>query len=79
MRFKKPEKKKSSFSKFWVSLIVALNVMFAAAIIVTFWHTGTEPSSLVVAWFAFTTGELWMLAGIKKKKIKEGEEHSEHS
>jgi len=26
--------------------------------------------TLIGAWFAFTTGELWLLAGIKKKEAE---------
>ena len=26
--------------------------------------------TLITAWFAFTTGELWMLSSIKKSKVK---------
>lgn len=61
---------KKSFSKMIVALIIALNIVFTAAVLVVFSLTGAEPSALIVAWFAFTTGELWLLSGIKKKKIK---------
>lgn len=57
------------FSKKVVIGIVAANVIFAAAVLTCFWHTGTEPGVLVGAWFAFTTGELWSLAQIKKKEL----------
>jgi hypothetical protein len=58
------------FSKKIVTLIVMLNVMFTVGVLVVFWHTGNEPSVLVGAWFGFTTGELFMLSGIKKRKIE---------
>ncbi|MDU5274376.1 MAG: hypothetical protein E6163_00485 [Peptoniphilus lacydonensis] len=29
-----------------------------------------EPSTLIGAWFSFTTVELWQLARIKKEKIR---------
>ncbi len=61
------------FSKWIVSLIVLLNVGFTVAVLYTFLRVGTEPTTLIAAWFAFTTGELWFLAGIKKKEIMEGE------
>jgi hypothetical protein len=35
-----------------------------------FWHTEEEPKILIGAWFAFTTTELWNLAGIKKAEVK---------
>lgn len=30
----------------------------------------TIPDSLIVAWFSFTTGQLWFMAQIKKAKIR---------
>ena len=65
---------KGKYSKGLIVAIVILNALFTAGVLVVFWHTSSEPASLVAAWFAFTTGELWMLAGIKKKKIQKGEE-----
>lgn len=65
------EKKKGFFSKLIVSAVITLNVIFTIAVLVVFLKTSTEPSSLIVAWFSFTTVELWSLAGIKKAKKKE--------
>lgn len=62
--------KKGRFSKFIVSFVITLNVIFTAAILIVFIKTSSEPTSLVVAWFSFTTAELWSLAGIKKAKGK---------
>ena len=64
-------KKKGFFSKLIVTAVIALNVIFTIAVLVVFLKTSTEPSSLIVAWFSFTTVELWSLAGIKKAKKKE--------
>jgi len=58
------------YSKRIVLLIIILNVLFTAGVLAVFWHTGNEPSVLVGSFFAFTTGELWLLSGIKKKKIE---------
>ena len=59
------------FSKWIVALVILLNVGFTAATLLVFWKTnGNEPTALITAWFAFTTGELWMLSGIRKAKIK---------
>ena len=69
------KKKKSFFSKFIVSLVIALNVMFTVAVLIVFVKTSTEPSSLVVAWFSFTTVELWSLAGIKKAKERKDDDN----
>ena len=61
-------KKKNFFSKLIVSCVISLNVIFTVAVLIIFLKTSAEPSSLVVAWFSFTTVELWSLAGIKKAK-----------
>ena len=58
------------FSKAIVSLVIMLNVIFSAAVLFVFLKIGSEPMTLIGAWFAFTTGELWLLAGIKKKEIE---------
>lgn len=69
---KKAKKKEGRFSKRIVALVIFLNVIFTAAVLYVFLMTnGSEPTTLIVSWFAFTTGELWMLASIKKKKSKE--------
>ena len=65
-------KKKNRFSKFIVTLVVVLNILFTAAVLYIFMMTGSEPITLIGAWFAFTTGELWMLSSIKKSKVKKG-------
>jgi len=63
------------FSKAIVSLVIVLNVLFTGAVLYVFLKTHAEPTVLVGCWFAFTTGELWLLAGIKKKEIeKNGED-----
>lgn len=64
------KKSEVQYSKFWVSFIITCNVIFTVAILISFWKTGMEPSTLIGAWFSFTTVELWQLARIKKEKIK---------
>ena len=66
----KTKKRKSIFSKIIVSTVIILNVIFTIAILKVFLATSCEPSSLIVAWFSFTTVELWSLAGIKKAEKK---------
>jgi len=61
------------FSKKVVALVIVLNAVFTAAVFYVFLKVGQEPTTLITAWFAFTTGELWMLAGIRKAKLKHGE------
>ena len=64
---------KGKFSKAIIGLIIASNIVFTIVVLSIFVHVGSEPSALIAAWFAFTTGELWMLSSIKKQKIKKGE------
>lgn len=65
--------KKNDFSKVIVSVVVLLNTLFTATVLYIFFKIGNEPMALIGAWFAFTTGELWMLSSIKKTKVKEKE------
>lgn len=58
------------FSKFIVVFVVLLNIAFTTAVLYVFLKTGNEPVALVGTWFAFTTGELWMLSSIKKVKVR---------
>lgn len=60
------------FSKKIVALVIILNTVFTASILYLFLKTGSEPSTLITAWFGFTTIELWTLAGITKEKLKGG-------
>lgn len=67
--------RKTDFSKVLVLFIIIANVLFTAAVLWVFLQTGSEPAALVAAWFAFTTGELWLLAGIKKEKLRKEKEN----
>lgn len=60
--------KKGIFSKILVVFIIIANVVFTARIFDLFSITHNEPSTLIVSWFGFTTGELGLLAFIKNKK-----------
>jgi len=68
---------KRSFAKIIVPLVIILNVLFTAAVLYVFFKTSSEPVTLIGCWFAFTTGELWMLASIKKEKVRKGENSDE--
>ena len=57
------------FSKIIVALVIALNVIFTAITFYAFIRVGSEPVALIAAWFGFTTGELWLVASIKKKEV----------
>lgn len=63
---------KGKFSKLIISTVILLNILFTCAVLYVFLKTSAEPAALVVAWFGWTTGELWMLASIKKKKVEKG-------
>lgn len=65
-------KKNGRYGKVIVAAVVTLNTVFAAAVLYVFLKTSNEPSTLITAWFAFTTGELWLLKDIKKSKVKKG-------
>jgi len=69
--------KKNKFSKIIVALVVILNTFFATAVLYVFLKVGSEPTALIAAWFGFTTGELWLLANIKKNKTKIGGNENE--
>lgn len=71
------KRKKNRFSKFIVTVVILLNILFTAAVLYVFLQTGSEPMTLISCWFAFTTGELWMLSSIKKSKVKKEGENSE--
>ena len=65
------------FSKVIVSLVILLNTAFSIAVLFIFYRIGTEPTTLIGAWFGFTTIELWALAGIKKKEIEKQNDREE--
>lgn len=56
------------YSKIIVALVLLLVVIFTAAVLYVYLQTGSEPSTLVAAFFAFVSVELLSLAGIKIKK-----------
>lgn len=71
------KRKKKDFSKKVVSLVLILNIIFTSAVLYVFMKTGSEPMTLVGCWFAFTTGELWMLSSIKKTKVNRKDDTNE--
>ncbi len=58
------------YSKFIVVLVILLNTLFTAAVLYIYYKIGSEPAIIIGSWFAFTTGELWMLANIKKTEMR---------
>ena len=61
---------KTKFSKIIVTAIVILNIIFTGIILFIVATGIPEPSTLIISWFAFTTVELAVLAGIRKAEIK---------
>jgi len=66
------------YSKFIVLFVIISNIGYTAACLYVFLKTGLEPVTLTVSWFAFTTGELLALAGIRIKKTSKGDESNEN-
>lgn len=64
---------KSNFSKLIVILVVLLNTAYVVAALAILAIKGYEPTILTGAWFGFTTGELWLLANLKKAKVNKEE------
>ena len=60
--------KKKKFSKRIVVLVILLNIIFTVAVFAAAFFNAIIPDSLIGAWFAFTTGELWFLSTIKKSE-----------
>ena len=58
------------YSKVIVPLIIFLNVAFTIMVLKINANGQMVSDSLIVAWFGFTTGELWALASIRKTKAK---------
>lgn len=72
---KRQKKGSAKYSKFIVMLVILLNTVFAFSTLYVFLQTANEPTALIAAWFAFTTGELWLLKDLKKTKIKGGNQN----
>jgi len=58
------------YSKFIVVLVILLNTIFTGIVLYIYYKIGSEPAIIIGSWFAFTTGELWMLANIKKSEMR---------
>ena len=66
--------KNNKFSKWIVTAVILLNILFTAAVLYIFLKVGSEPMTLIGCWFGFTTGELWMLSSITKSKVNKKDE-----
>ena len=64
------------FSKSVVIIIIILNAWFASNTFKLYNKGLFIPDSLIYSWFAFTTGELAMVFGVKKDKSKNIKENT---
>lgn len=64
----------NKFSKKIVALVILLNAIFTGAVLYAFITVKSEPTALIATWFGWTTGELWLLSGITKAKVRRGGE-----
>ena len=62
--------KKKKFSKRIVILVILLNIIFTVAVFAAAFFNAVIPDSLIVAFFSFTTIELWALSKIKRDDVK---------
>ena len=69
LKLKRKSKKGGRFSKFIVVLVILLNIIFTASVLYIYLKVQNEPPTLIKSCFAFTTGELWLMASIKKKEV----------
>lgn len=52
-------------------LMTALFVLFTAAVLIVYWHTGSEPTVLVGGWCASVLGEIVACTRIKLGKQRD--------
>ena len=67
--------KSIKFSKKIVVLVIVMNIIFTLKVFDVFQNTGSEPMTLVGAWFGFTTVELWSLSKIKRNEDELASQH----
>ena len=61
--------KQTKFSKIIIAGIIILNIIFTSIILLIVASGIPEPTTLIISWFAFTTVEVAVLAGIRKAEI----------
>lgn len=62
------KEEKVNFIGWMIITAFVLNVVFTVVVLYIFFYTGMEPTALIAAWFAFTTGELVAGTVIQRKK-----------
>ena len=58
------------FSKFVITLVIMLNIIFTAVVLFIFYRIGSEPTVLIGAWFGFMISEVWALSKIKRAEVE---------
>lgn len=77
-RIKKP--KHSTTSKKLIAFIILAIFAFTGIAVYVQLRIGVELSpTLITCFYAFCTGELWMLATIKKSKLKNGQKTNDYN
>ena len=78
-KIKRPSFQHSRTSKRIIMFVIVAIFTFTGLAIWTQVKTGMELSpTLITCFFTFCTGELWMLASIKKSKIKNGQKDNQY-
>ena len=78
-KIKRPSFQHSRTSKRIIMFVIVAIFTFTGLAIWTQVKTGMELSpTLITCFFTFCTGELWMLASIKKSKLKSGQKGTEY-
>lgn len=70
-------KKEREFSKSIVIFVIASNLVVLFASFYVTLKSNVEPSATAVAWFGFSTAEMWALAFIETNKIKKRSKEEE--
>lgn len=65
------------YSKKVLNYMLIILMLFVIGVLIVFWHTGSEPSTLVASVFAFCGVEGGLMAWIKTTKVRKGENKNE--
>lgn len=76
-RIRQRKKKLPALDKYVIFSLSSI-IIFTIAVLVIFVITQIEPSALVVAFYGVFGGELFLLAMIKRLKLKSGENGKEN-
>lgn len=67
-----------SFNKIVITILIVLTMIFTAVVLYIFYCVGSEPMVLIGAFFAFVTGELALMASIKRNENKKEDDDNDH-